>query len=460
MIYKDLNQYSGHFSEYTELRLQENRNNRISMVNGDVMGNSVSSSSGVSSRVYKEGNWGFSSSPDLSDSAVEYVVRSASDNVRFMNDRNKMECGFILPDTCGHYEMDLTTQISRNSQKQWINFLKDIDDYIQKKYPNLTSRTIVLAGLDMEKSLLTSSGSTSYSMTPRGIMYVSLSMENNGELVELMDVFGGLGQLEDHFLDPTQFYANIDSLADHLSRKADGVYTDAGMKDVILDADLAGILAHEAIGHTTEADLVLGGSVAREYMGRQVASELVTLIDYANSVEGKTCPVPVYIDDEGTPSEDTVIIKDGELKSFMHNKDSARHFETTPTGNARAYAFSDEPLIRMRNTAIEPGTNTLEEMIAGIDDGYYLMKSSNGQADSTSEFMFGVPLGYEIRGGKLGNAIKDTTISGVAFDVLKTIDMISSDMTWSAGGMCGKKQWIPVGMGGPAIKCQVNIGGR
>jgi TldD protein len=430
------------------------------MVNGDVMGNSVSSSSGVSSRVYKEGNWGFSSSPDLSDSAVEYVVRSASDNVRFMNDRNKMECGFILPDTCGHYEMDLTTQISRNSQKQWIDFLKDIDDYIQKKYPNLTSRTIVLAGLDMEKSLLTSSGSTSYSMTPRGIMYVSLSMENNGELVELMDVFGGLGQLEDHFLDPTQFYADIDSLADHLSRKADGVYTDAGMKDVILDADLAGILAHEAIGHTTEADLVLGGSVAREYMGRQVASELVTLIDYANSVEGKTCPVPVYIDDEGTPSEDTVIIKDGELKSFMHNKDSARHFETTPTGNARAYAFSDEPLIRMRNTAIKPGTNTLEEMIAAIDDGYYLMKSSNGQADSTSEFMFGVPLGYEIRGGKLGNAIKDTTISGVAFDVLKTIDMISSDMTWSAGGMCGKKQWIPVGMGGPAIKCQVKIGGR
>ena len=460
MIYKDLNQYSGHFSEYTELRLQENRNNRISMVNGDVMGNSVSSSSGVSSRVYKEGNWGFSSSPDLSDSAVEYVVRSASDNVRFMNDRNKMQCGFILPDTCGHYEMDLTTQISRNSQKQWINFLKDIDDYIQKKYPNLTSRTIVLAGLDMEKSLLTSSGSTSYSMTPRGIMYVSLSMENNGELVELMDVFGGLGQLEDHFLDPTQFYADIDSLADHLSRKADGVYTDAGMKDVILDADLAGILAHEAIGHTTEADLVLGGSVAREYMGRQVASELVTLIDYANSVEGKTCPVPVYIDDEGTPSEDTVIIKDGELKSFMHNKDSARHFETTPTGNARAYAFSDEPLIRMRNTAIKPGTNTLEEMIAAIDDGYYLMKSSNGQADSTSEFMFGVPLGYEIKGGKLGNAIKDTTISGVAFDVLKTIDMISSDMTWSAGGMCGKKQWIPVGMGGPAIKCQVKIGGR
>ena len=460
MINRDLNKYSNHFSEYTELRLQENRNNRISMVNGDIMGNSVSSSSGVSSRVYKEGNWGFASSPDLSDSAVQYVVKSASDNVRFMNNRNKIQCGFVLPNTCGHHEMDLTTQVTLNSQKQWIDFLKDIDNYIENKYTQLTSRTIVLAGLDMEKSLLTSAGSTSYSMTPRGIMYISLNMEKNGDPVELMDVFGGLGQLEDHFLDPAHFYKDIDSLFDHLSKKADGVYADAGTKDVILDADLAGILAHEAIGHTTEADLVLGGSVAGEYIGRQVASELVTLIDYANSVQDEVCPVPVYIDDEGTPSEDTVIIKDGELKSFMHNKDSARHFETTPTGNARAYAFSDEPLIRMRNTAIEPGSSTLKEMIAAIDDGYYLMRSSNGQADSTSEFMFGVPLGYEIKGGKLGNAIKDTTISGVAFDVLKTIDMISSDMTWSAGGMCGKKQWIPVGMGGPAIKCQVNIGGR
>ena len=460
MINKDLNKYSSHFSVYTELRIQENRNNHISMVNGDVMGNSVSSSSGVSSRVYNDGNWGFSSSPDFSDSAVEYVLKNASDNVLFMNKRNKEQCGFILPDISGHHEIDLSTQHARNDQKQWIDFLRNIDDYIAKKYSFLSSRTVVLSGLDMEKSLLTSAGSTSYSMTPRGIMYISLTMDNNGEPVDLMDVFGGLGQLEDHFLDPSHFYSDIDILVEHLQKKSNGVYADAGLKDVILDADLAGILAHEAIGHTTEADLVLGGSVAGEFMGEQVASELVTLVDYANTMNKQVCPVPVYIDDEGTPSEDTVIIDDGSLKSFMHNKDSARHFNTKPTGNARAYAFSDEPLIRMRNTAIQPGTSTLEEMISSIDDGYYLMKSSNGQADSTSEFMFGVPLGYEIKGGKLGNAIKDTTISGVAFDVLKTIDMISSDMTWSAGGMCGKKQWIPVGMGGPAIKCKVNIGGR
>jgi TldD protein len=144
----------------------------------------------------------------------------------------------------------------------------------------------------------------------------------------------------------------------------------------------------------------------------------------------------------------------------MHNKESAALFGVAPTGNARAYQFSDEPLIRMRNTAIVPGTSSLQEMIASVDNGYYLVKPTNGQADSTSEFMFGVMLGYEIRGGKLGRAIKDTTMSGVAFDVLKTITMVSDEMKWTCAGMCGKKQAIPVGMGGPAIKCKVSIGGR
>jgi TldD protein len=269
-----------------------------------------------------------------------------------------------------------------------------------------------------------------------------------------------LGQLEDKFTEPSNIYIDIDSMVEKLKQKANGIHSDAGLKDVILDADLAGILAHEAIGHTTEADLVMAGSVAGDYLGQSIASPLVTLIDYANTCNGEICPVPVYVDDEGTKSEDAVIIENGILKSFMHNKDSARHFKKAPTGNARAYEFSDEPLIRMRNTAFVPGNHSLEEMIASIDDGYYLVKTGNGQADSTSEFTFAITMGYEIKNGKLGRAIKDTTISGVAFDVLKTVDMISSDMVWSSGGMCGKKQWIPVGMGGPAIKCKVNIGGR
>ena len=114
----------------------------------------------------------------------------------------------------------------------------------------------------------------------------------------------------------------------------------------------------------------------------------------------------------------------------------------------------------MRNTAILPGTSKLEDMIASIDDGYYFIDTNNGQADTTGEFMFGICMGYEIKNGKLGRALLDTTISGVAFEMLKTVDMLSDTMSWASSGFCGKKQPMPVGLGGPDVKCKVTIGGR
>ena len=131
-----------------------------------------------------------------------------------------------------------------------------------------------------------------------------------------------------------------------------------------------------------------------------------------------------------------------------------------PCGNARAWLFSDEPLIRMRNTAIHPGKDRLEDMIASVDDGYYLINSGNGQADTTGEFMFGVTMGYEIKKGRLGRALLDTTVSGVAFQMLKTVDMVSDTVTWASSGFCGKKQPMAVSMGGPALRCRITIGGR
>ncbi len=125
-----------------------------------------------------------------------------------------------------------------------------------------------------------------------------------------------------------------------------------------------------------------------------------------------------------------------------------------------AYAYSDEPIIRMRNTAFLPGASKLEAMIASIDKGYYLIQRGSGQADATSEFMFGVSYGYEIAHGKLARPIKETTISGVAFDLLKTVSMASDTMEWSVQGMCGKKQPMPTAKAGPAFKCRIHIGGK
>ena len=461
MIDKDIALYSSVFSkDYTELRIQENRSINITLLNGDVVSNDSSARSGVSSRTFKDGSWGFSSNPNISDEAIQSVVKSSIDNVKFLNKRDSKGCGILLPESMEDYQFDYSSKKNSNNQKFWIDYLKSIDDYIVNKYSKVTSRTLVLSALDMEKNLLTADGATSFSMTPRSHLIIVLTADKGGEPIKLMEAHGGLGQLQDNFSNPEKYFSAIDKQVQYLIDKVDGIHAQAGRKEVVLDGDLAGILAHEAIGHTTEADLVLGGSVAGDNLNSQVASPLVSLVDFANTYEGNICPVPVYVDDEGVKSKDVTIIENGMLKSFMHNKDSSRHFETNLTGNARAFSFSDEPLIRMRNTAILPGESKLEDMISSVEDGYYLIKTGNGQADSTSEFMFAVTMGYEIKNGKLGKAIFDTTISGVAFDMLKTVSMVSDEMKWESAGMCGKKQPIPVGMGGPAIKCEINMGGR
>jgi len=451
--YKDL------FRGYTELRVQENRSTSVSIVDGTLMGNSRNSESGVSARCWKMGSWGFASSSELNSDAIKHVISAASFNADFLNKKADKNLG-DLPGGHGFGEWDHSFKGTPLTQKQIIDFLRDIDGYMEKSFPLLVSRTVAMNSLDMEKQVLTSGGSGAWSLTPRTLVYAVLTVDSPAGPVELYDSLGGRGQPSAVLIDPSEFYGKLGRLYEHLLKKAEGIHPRAGIADCILDADLAGILSHEAIGHTTEADCVRGGSVAGDCLGRSVATPLVTLIDYANTAHGETCPVPVYVDDEGIPAKDVTIIENGVLKGFMHNRESALEFNADPTGNARAYKFSDEPLIRMRNTAIVPGSSSLEEMISSIEDGYYLMKSSNGQADATSEFMFGVVQGYEIKNGKLGRALKDMTISGVAFDVLKTVSAVSGDMKWECGGMCGKKQPIPVGMGGPAIKCRVNIGGK
>lgn len=184
------------------------------------------------------------------------------------------------------------------------------------------------------------------------------------------------------------------------------------------------------------------------------------MIDVAHTFRGEETMIPVYADDEGTPASDATLIQGGILTEFMNSRETAAKLGIRPTGSARAYSPCDEPLVRMRNTVIVPGASKLEEMIAGVEDGYYLMKTGNGQADSTTEFMFGISLAYEIRGGKLGRAIRDTTVSGSAIKVLQSADAVSDDLYWNCSGYCGKKQPMVVSMGGPALRVRAHLGGE
>lgn len=460
---------------YTELRMQENIKQTLQLINGDVTSNSVETVSGTSARVCNKGQWGFASLPEIHSTAIEKVLLEAHDNAAFLakkhlekkhtKNKNPETC-FAVPDTelsrsTFNIDKNLSSAQPAKTLEEKLHYLKVVDDYIQQHYPDLESRILRLHLENIEKRIVTSTGSSGYTLIPRTVLYVWLIINNDqGEPVELMHIVSERGEFQDVLTETQTLFTNIDRVYQQLLEKKQAVPAQAGYKDVILDSELAGMLAHEAIGHPTEADLVMAGSVAADLLNQSVASPLISMVDFAHSYKNELLPVPVFIDDEGCESKDTILIDQGILKSFMHNRQSAATLNHSLTGNARAFKYFDEPLIRMRNTAILPGASQLADMIASIDDGYYLIKSSNGEADATAEFMFGVTLGYEIKNGKLGRAIKETTISGMAFDVLKTVTMVSNELHWECSGYCGKKQIIPVAVGGPAIKCKVHIGGE
>jgi TldD protein len=209
-----------------------------------------------------------------------------------------------------------------------------------------------------------------------------------------------------------------------------------------------------------EADFVLSGSAVKDKIGQKIASELVTLVDSGQSNIAANAAGTIAIDDEGIMASRTVIIKHGILKSFLHNRETALIFHTRPTGNARAFEYSDEPLIRMRNTFIEPKNDKLDDIIKETKYGYLVKGPRNGQADANGEFMFGSQEVYLIEKGEIKELMRGTSISGSAFDVLQSVDMVGNDFKYDVGtGYCGKFQPAKVDGGGPHIRCTAIIGG-
>lgn len=382
---------------YSELRYQENVDIRLALLNGQLVTNLQESSRGVSARAFSGGYWGFSSHVSPTKESASSALKEAVRNATFLSGRKKKHAS-LSPAKGLNFEKSYASGRAPLNASAWIDFLKGIDSLITSTYKDLKARSVTLAALDMEKHFLTSDGALVHTLVPRAHLIVSMTKDSKQGPVQARDNRGGLGQLQDQVVpDPANYAAWLDEIYQMVSKKSDGILPASGEHDVILAADLAGILAHEAVGHTAEADLVLGGSVAGDCLGRQVASPLVSLVDFAHTYEGKVAPQPVHVDDEGVDAKDTVIIENGILKTFMNNRETASHFAQPATGHARAFTFADEPLIRMRNTAILPGKSKLPAMISSIENGYYLKKAGNGQADTTESLCLPSGLGTKLK---------------------------------------------------------------
>jgi TldD protein len=235
-----------------------------------------------------------------------------------------------------------------------------------------------------------------------------------------------------------------------------------GTYPVVLDPRLAGVFVHEAFGHLSEADFVYENPQAREMMtlGRRFGSDIVTIGD-DGSAAGLRGTLPY--DDEGTPTQRTILVDRGILVGRLHSRETAAAMGERPTGNARAINYRHAPIVRMTNTFIAGGAGTLDDLIRDIPLGVYAVDATGGQT-YLENFSFTASHGHMIRDGRLAELVKDVTLAGNLFQSLQAIDAVAGDFQWNQmGGGCGKGGQfpLPVTEGAPHVRFrELLVGGE
>ncbi len=243
-------------------------------------------------------------------------------------------------------------------------------------------------------------------------------------------------------------------------RMAAAGYIDGGMMPVILGNGFGGVIFHEACGHPLETEAVRkNASPFAGKIGQAIAQPILTAID-DGTLEHRWGSL--NIDDEGIPAQRTVLIENGVLQTFLADRTGARQVGVPRTGSGRRESYKFAPVSRMRNTYIDRGPHSVEEMIASVDYGLYAKKMGGGSVNpATGEFNFAVQEGYVIRQGKIAEPVRGATLVGKGHEVLPRISMIGNDLELAAG-MCGASSgWVPTTVGQPTLKIDsILVGGR
>jgi TldD protein len=446
---------------WIEMRYLDRQSRNIRLEKGRLDESTRTRSRGVGVRVIEDGAFGFASTTELEPAALRHCIAEACANARALARRRNRPLPAFGPCELARGEWILpgVEELLALPTEARIQFLLEQDARMQAESGQLASRLLIWGENIEERVIVSSDGAAARLCVARPEFQVLAVAEKNGTHSNgsrSVGISGGWADLLGH--------AEVESAVVNAARDAiellDAPLPPGGPTTVILDPGLVGLLAHEAVGHTAEADLVRAGAVTQGKLGQRVASERVTLKDSPHSELSPLAAGTLPFDDEGVSGRCVTIIRQGMLGEYMHDRESAALHCVPPTGSARAWSHDNVPLIRMRNTYIEPGQEELEAMIAGTADGLLLTQRGGGQADLNGEFMFNCGSAREIRNGKLGRRYRGATLSGIAFDVLSTVDAVSREFAWSMGaGYCGKGQLAKVDGGGPWLRCRVNLGG-
>ena len=341
-----------------------------------------------------------------------------------------------------------------------VDLMTKIDAYARSQDERVAQVTASLSGNWQAVEIIRAGGETASDIRPLVRLNISIVVEKSGRMEAGSYGIGGRVTY-DQFFEEKAWKAAVDEAIRQATINLESIPAPAGEMPVVLGSGWPGILLHEAIGHGLEGDFNRKKTSAFSgLLGQQIAARGVTVVD-DGTIENRRGSLT--IDDEGTPSENTVLIEDGILVGYMQDRMNARLMGTNCTGNGRRESYAHAPIPRMTNTYMLSGDKDPAEIIQSTKNGIYAVSFGGGQVDITSgKFVFSCTEAYLIENGKIGPPVKGATLIGNGPDVLTRVSMIGNDLQMDPGiGTCGKDgQGVPVGVGQPTLKIEnLTVGG-
>jgi TldD protein len=338
--------------------------------------------------------------------------------------------------------------------------LADIDAYARSHDPRVKQVMASLSGVWQAVQIIRPDGRRVADIRPLVRLNISIVV-GEGDRMETGSSGAGGRIAYDRYLDPQQWKGQVEEALRQALVNLGSVPAPAGEMTVVLGPGWPGVMLHEAVGHGLEGDFNRKKTSAFSGMiGQRIATKGVTVVDDGTLPDRRGS---LTVDDEGTPTNCTVLIEDGILKGYMQDRLNARLLGANPTGNGRRQSFAHAPMPRMTNTYMLAGTQDPQEIIGSVKRGVYAVNFGGGQVDITSgKFVFSASEAYLIEDGKLGPAVKGATLIGNGPDALTKVTMIGNDLRLDDGiGTCGKDgQGVPVGVGQPTLRMDgLTVGG-
>ena len=441
--------------EYCDLYFQYSVSESWLLDDGIVKDGSYNISHGIGTRCVKDDKTGFAYSDELNIKAIQ----SAIDFAKGISDSQKNKKISQIRQAKYTPKYPSKSPLDSLTSKEKVNLLRQINS-IARKDSKVTQVSASLAGAYTEVMIASSDGVYQMDCRPMIRLSVSVIVEHEGRVEHGSS--GGGGRYDyGYFADNTfaEIYTKEAVRLAHVALNAKEA--PAKMMPVILGSGWPGVLLHEAIGHGLEGDFNRkGSSVFSNRIGEKVADEKCTIVDNG-TIENRRGSLT--IDDEGTPTQETVLIEKGILKRYMLDKLNGRLMGMPSTGNARRESYAHIPMPRMTNTYMLNGKDQFSDMVSSVEDGVYAKNFDGGQVDITSgKFVFSANEAYLIKDGKITTPIKGATLIGSGDEVLHQISMVGDDLNLDPGiGTCGKEgQSVPVGVGQPSLKVDmITVGG-